>query len=248
MKIKNSLLIILFFLGIGLNAQNKDSIKISDLENRVKYLEEYKGNVESVYKIELDNAIKAYQKDFDSQYGDLKSLLKIILFLGLSGGLFGAYLWFYGIKKKANEQINKRIEDIVEQKREDIIELIQSQEFERKLKQTKSLLVISDNESGQKEMKKIMTKFKFKNVIYRINKSYKSLPEHDLVIINNIDGEFKQKEVNKLLEEINDEDVFFVIYTTERLESNPRLNFANSKFTLYNNIFTTLSFTETLKA
>ncbi|WP_111308027.1 NARF domain-containing protein [Confluentibacter sediminis] len=248
MKIKNNLLTVIFFLSIGLNAQNKDSIKISDLENRVKYLEEYKGNVESVYKIELDNAIKAYQKDFDSQYGDLKSLLKIILFLGLSGGLFGAYLWFYGIKKKANEQINKRIEDIVEQKREDIIKLIQSQEFERKLKQTKSLLVISDNEFGQKEMKKIMTKFKFKNVIYRINKSYKNLPEHDLVIINNIDGEFKQKEVNKLLKEIDDEDVFFVIYTTERLENNPRLNFANSKFTLYNNIFTTLSFTETFKA
>jgi len=247
MKIK-ILMIIIVLAGLSLNAQNKDSIRINTLENKVKYLEEYKGNIESVYKIELNNAIRAYEKDFDNKYDSLKNLAYIVLFLGLSSGLWGAYLWFFGIKKKANQIINKKIEDIIEQKREDIIELIQSQEFKRKLKQTKKLLVISDNDEGQKKIKKIMNKFNFKHVAYRINKSYKNLPEHDLVIINNIDGEFKQKHVNKLLEDVDDEDVFFVIYTTERLDSNARLNFANSKFTLYNNIFTTLSFTETLKA
>jgi len=248
MRIKKILIMAICMCGLIMNGQNSDSLRINDLENKVKYLEEYKSNIETVYKIELDDAIKTFEEDFESKYKDLITLFSIVLILGISSSLFGAYLWFFGIKKKANQLINNKIEDIVEQKREDIIELIKSQEFERKLKQTKKILVLSDNQDGQNDIKKIIDKFKFKNVVYRINKSYENLPEHDLVIINNIDGEFTQNEVNRLLEEINDEDIFFVIYTNKRLDHNPRLNFANSKFTLYNNIFTTLSFTETLKA
>ncbi len=248
MKVKRILIVTILLIGLGLNAQNKDATRIDNLENKIKYLEEYKSNIESVYKIELDKAIRTYDKDFNEKYDSLRNYAYILSFLVISSGLWGAYLWFFGIKKKANQQIKNKIEDIVEQKREDIIKLIRSQEFKRKLKQSKKLLVISDNDDGQKEIKKVMSKFNFKNVVYRINKSFKNLPEHDLVIINNIDGEFKQKNVNKLLDEIDDEDIFFVIYTIERLEANPRLNFANSKFTLYNNIFMTLSFTESLKA
>lgn len=45
----------------------------------------------------------------------------------------------------------------------------------------------------------------------------------------------------------SDDDICFVAYTTKTLDRNPRLNFANSKFTLYHSILTTLSFVESVK-
>src|SRR5690606_6547589 len=161
--------------------------------------------------------------------------------------LYGVYLMFWGIKKKVNRSIAEKIETIVEQKREDIIKLIQSQKFERRLKETKKIIVISENEESQEEIKSTIETFKFKNVIYRINKTFDNYPEYDLIIINNCDGEFKQEDVTDIINSAGDDDVCFVAYTTKLLDRNPKLNFANSKFTLYHNILTTLSFSEAIK-
>ena len=98
------------------------------------------------------------------------------------------------------------------------------------MKNTKKILIISSNEDSQEDIKKTMSNFKFKNLIFRINNTFKTIPEHDLIIFNNIDGEFSQSEIDKIMIAESDEEVCFVAYTTKNLERNPRLNFANSVY------------------
>lgn len=236
-----------FFMFLNMNAKEVDSAKIDNLEGRVSQLENYKMNIENVYKAEYQKSQNELTKDIDEKYKDVRNLFTMILILGIPGSLYGVYLMFWGIKKKINQSIAEKIETIVEQKREDIIKLIQSQKFERRLKESKKIIVISENEESQEEIKSTIETFKFKNVIYRINKSYDSLPEYDLIIINNCDGVFKQEDVTDIINFADNDDVCFVAYTTKQLDRNPKLNFANSKFTLYHSILTTLSFSEAIK-
>ena len=236
-----------FFSFSTMIGKEIDSTKINNLQNRVTQLENYKVNIENVYKAEFQKTHNELVKQIDDDYGNVKNLFTMILIIGVPSSLCGIFMMFLGIKKKVNQTINEKIETIVEQKREDLIKLIQSQEFERRLKETKKILVISENEAAQEEIKSTVEKFKFKNVIYRINKTFVNLPEYDLGIINNCDGEFNQEDVNEIINYSDDEDVCFVAYTTKQLERNPKLNFANSKFTLYHNILNTLSFSETIR-
>lgn len=247
MKKINLLVLLALFTFLTINAKESDSTRIANLETKVGQLEDYKINIENVYKAEYQKSQNDLAKDIDEKYKDVRNLFAMILILGIPSSLYGIYLIFWGIKKKVNQSISEKIETIVEQKREDIIKLIQSQKFERRLKETKKIIVISENEESQEEIKNTIETFKFKNVIYRINKSYDSLPEYDLIIINNCDGEFKQEDVTDIIDSADNDDVCFVGYTTKQLDRNPKLNFANSKFTLYHNILTTLSFSEAIK-
>lgn len=221
--------------------------KTIELEKRISYLEEYKSNIDNLSKIEIQNAKDELKKELDDKYEDVEILLKLILILGIPTTLWGFYMALWGIKKKVQKLIDDKIETIVEQKREEIIKLVSNQEFETSLKNTKKIVVISPTEDAQDEVKKTMSNFKFKNLIFRINNTTSIIPEHDLIIFNNIDGEFSQTEIDNIMAEESDEDVCFVAYTTKTLDRNPRLNFANSKFTLYHSILTTLSFVESIK-
>lgn len=246
---KLKLIAIIFTLMIQSNmlfAENTTD-KTIELEKRISYLEAYKSNIDNLSKIEIQNAKNELKKELDDKYEDVGNLLKLILILGIPTTLWGFYMAIWGIKKKVQKLIDEKIETIVEQKREEIIKLVSNQEFETSLKNTKKIVVISPTEDAQDEVKKTMSNFKFKHLIYRINNTTAIIPEHDLIIFNNIDGEFSQTEIDKIMAEESDEDVCFVAYTTKNLDRNSRLNFANSKFTLYHSILTTLSFVESIK-
>lgn len=228
-------------------SQNQTNTNSSDFEKRLSNLENYKENINTVSKIEVQAAKEELKKEFDSDYKNVRNLLALILGLGLPTTLYAVYMMYWGFSKKMKNIINEKIETIVEHKREEIIKLINNQEFEKNLKNNKKLLVISENEDAQDEIKRMMSNFKFKNLTFRINKSFQNMPEHDLIIFNNCDDSLTQQDINEFMDSIDDEDTYFVAYTSKQLERNPRLNFANSKFTLYHNILTTLSFVETLK-
>jgi hypothetical protein len=246
---KVKIVVMLFFVMIhcdilfAVNAPDKTI----ELEKRISYLEEYKSNIDNLSKIEIQNAKDEIKKELDSKYEDVENLLKLILILGIPTTLWGFYMTIWGIKRKVQKLIDDKIETIVEQKREEIIKLVSNQEFETSLKNTKKIIVISPTEDAQDEVKKTMSNFKFKHLIYRINNTTGTIPEHDLIIFNNIDGEFSQTEIDSIMSEESDEDVCFVAYTSKNLDRNPRLNFANSKFTLYHSILSTLSFVESIR-
>ncbi len=227
-------------------AQN-DSAKIASVEQRLRYLEDYKANIDNYSKVETHKAVEAAKMQIDDEYKNVRNIFLIILGLGIPATLYGIYMMFWGMNKKIKTAINERIETIVEQKREEIIKLVSNQEFETRLKAQKKILVISANESSQEEVKHTMSKFKFKNVIYRVNGSFDEFPDHDLIVFNNADGDLSQQNIKDIITSNTDEDACFVAYTTKQLDRNPRLNFANSKFTLYHSLLTTLSYVESIK-
>jgi hypothetical protein len=246
---KVKIVVVMFFVIIQcdlLFAVNTPD-KTIELEKRISYLEEYKSNIDNLSKIEIQNAKDELKKELDDKYEDVENLLKLILILGIPTTLWGFYMAVWGIKKKVQKLIDDKIETIVEQKREEIIKLVSNQEFETSIKNTKKIVVISPTEDAQDEVKKTMSNFKFKNLIFRINNTFNEIPEHDLIVFNNIDGDFLQTEINDIMSEESDDDICFVAYTTKTLDRNPRLNFANSKFTLYHSILITLSFVESIK-
>ena len=100
---------------------------------------------------------------------------------------------FWGVNKRIKKAIDDKITTIVEEKREDIIKLIKNQSFDRILKETKKILIISKTEDSQNNIKKIVLGMGFKNLIFRQLNTTRNIPENDLVVFNNIDGNFSQK-------------------------------------------------------
>lgn len=224
-----------------------DSIRFKELETKVQLIEDYKSNIEQYSKVELEKHKSELKKSFDDDYKNVRNLFALILIIGIPSTLYGVYIMYWGVNKKIKKAIEDKIEKIVELKREDIIKLINNQAFDRKIKETKHILIISETEEAQEEIRSTMANMGFKNLIYRLTGSTSTWPENDLVVINNIDGEFSQDKINRIIADNEDEDICFVAYTSKLIERNPRMNFANSKFTLYHSILTTLAFTTSLK-
>lgn len=220
-----------------------DSLRLKNLEMKVNLMEEYKSNIEQYSKIQLERNKDELKNETEKVF----IILAILSIIGLPSTIYTIYMMFWGVNKRIKRAIDDKITTIVEEKREDIIKLIKNQSFDRILKETKKILIISKTEDSQNNIKKIVLGMGFKNLIFRQLNTTRNIPENDLVVFNNIDGNFSQNEIDKIVKSDKREDSCFVAYTLKQLDRNPRMNFANSKFTLYNAILTTLTFMNTIE-
>lgn len=235
--------LILSLLTFSFVFSQVDSLRLKKLEMKVNLIEEYKSNIEQYSRIQLE-------KDKDELKKETKNvsiILTIFLIIGAPSTIYTIYMMFWGVNKRIKKAIDDKITNIVEEKREDIIKLIKNQAFDRILKETKKILIISKTEDSQKNIKKVVSGMGFNNLIFRQLNTMKNIPENDLLVFNNIDGSFSQNEIDKIVKSDEREDSCFVAYTLKQLDRNPRMNFANSKFTLYNAILTTLTFMNTIE-
>lgn len=225
--------------------------KLDTLETRIVTLENYKDNLEQLYTIKAENLKKYIDDTVDNKVEEIDESMKILkwlLFIGFPATILGLIGVYYSGVKKARKMIVDRIETIVEHKREDLIKLIETQEFDTKLKNTKKLLVLSSNETASENVKRIFSKLKFKTVHFRVVTQYVTYTDYDLVIFNDSDGLFNQAVIDDYIANTPDEDISFVAFTIKSLTRHPRINFSNSPFTLYHSILSTLKYTEILKA
>ncbi len=243
---KNSLLTLIIFISSSAFGQI-DSIRFKELETKVQLIEDYKSNIDQYSKVELEKHKSELKKNFDADYENVRNLFALILIIGIPSTLYGIYVMLWGVNKKIKKAIEEKIEKIVELKREDIIKLINNQAFDRKIKETRKILIISETEEAQEEIRSTTANMGFKNLIFRLTSSSTTWPDNDLIVINNIDGEFSQDKINEIIQDNKDEDSCFVAYTSRQIERNPRMNFANSKYTLYHSILTTLAFTISIR-
>ncbi|MBS1530227.1 MAG: hypothetical protein JSU01_07965 [Bacteroidetes bacterium] len=213
----------------------------------MKNLEDYKSNIDNLSKAQSENLKKYVDEEIKkgmAQVDDAKKMIAWVLFLGLPVTLVAIIGLYFTALKKAKKFVIDKIETIVEGKREEIIRLIETEAFDTKLRNTKQLLVISGDEDAQESLKKFMVKLKFKHVTYRIAGTFSDVPEHDLMIFNTPDGNLSQETIDKFMNQTEDEDTCYVAFTTKQLNRDPRLNFSNSRYTLYHNILSTLKFSE----
>jgi hypothetical protein len=242
-------IVFVFCLMIAYTGQGQQS-KIDSLEKRISNLEDYQSNLEKLYQInsatlkqDINAAVEEKVKDID----EAKRVLNWLLWLGIPGTLAGLAIAYWRAVKKARNMITDRIERIVEHKREDFIKLIETQEFDSKLKRIKKLVVLSPNEDANQKIKALFDKFKFQEVRFRVIDQYALIENYDLLVFNDYDGSFEQAIIDQYLANIPDEDVSFVAYTTKNLTRNIRINFSNSPYTLYHNVLSTLKYSEILK-
>lgn len=224
--------------------------KLDTLETRIATLENYKDNLDQLYTINAEKLKKDIDDTVDKKVEDIdeaKRILKWLLLIGIPATILGLLAVYFGAVKKARKIIVDRIETIVEHKREDLIKLIETQEFDTKLKNTKKLLVLSANDAANDKVKETFSKLKFKTVNFRVVTQYTAYTDYDLIIFNDFDGLFSQAVIDDYIANTPDEDVSFVAFTTKNLTRNPRINFSNSPFTLYHSILSTLKYTEILK-
>lgn len=221
-----------------------------DLNSRVARLEDYKANIDNLSKIQAENLKKYVDDEIKKQMEDVeesKTTLKLLVNFGIPGTVISLIIVFVTSITFCRKLINKKIEDIVEQKRDSIIRLIETEAFDQKLLNNKQLLVISSSEETEEQMKKFLRKLKFKKVKYRRIDDLDNLPDYDLMIFNTPDGGIPQATIDELINRSQDEDDCYVAYTNAQLRRDPKLNFSNSSFTLYHNILTTLKYAELIK-
>lgn len=250
MCIKLAFLFLLFFcivIDSNLNAQQGNT---SQIIKRIEILEESKSNFEGRYQLyaeKLKNEVDQRIEDKTAELNDANKTLKYILFLGVPATLLSIIGAYYLAINTAKKFVIKKIEDIVEHKREEIIRLIETQEFDTRLKKTKKLLVLSPDEESQNKIKPFFVKVKFQHVIYRVVTTHAELPEHDLIIFNDFSSPFEQNIIDIYLNNAEEDEVSFVAFTQRQLRRDNRMNFSNSKFTLYHSILSTLKYAEILK-
>lgn len=237
--------IALFFINVkGSTAKERQPI---NLEERVKQLENYKANIDNLSKIQSENLKKnvdaEVKKALDS-IDEAKKTLNLLVYIGIPGTVISLIVVFFGAVKYAKKLIMDKIVKVVEGNREEILRVIETEAFDNKLKKNKELLVISGSEDSQNNLKGFMEKLKFDKVTYRIINTFNEIPDHDLMIFNNFDGALSQDAINTLMQNTDDEDVCYVAFTNVQLERNPRLNFSNSRYTLYHSILSTLKYSD----
>ncbi|MEJ5102386.1 NARF domain-containing protein [Chryseobacterium sp. MYb328] len=235
--------LILLFFPIFFFAKN-DTLTLTTLNQRLSNLEEYKENIDKTAKIDYDNSIKEFKKDTEETSKSLFWLIGGLTVVAIAALGVNLYNLLWGINKKINKKITDKIETIVEQKREDIISIIKDEEYEKKLKNNKKILVISSSREAEEQIKNTFSKMGFKNIIFRVKDNFTNIPDNDIIIFNNMGTELGQSYIDTIVTQINDNEKCYIGYTVHNLERHEQFNFANSRFTLYHQILNTLKFSD----
>ena len=264
MKLK--ILIIFFLTSIVIYGQNSksNSIEINKLNNRIEILEGQKENINKQSEL-LEKDFEIKKKDLNSEFlankieidQDLSGIRNLLYTLGI--GVLGLLLgyWFYFksfINRKAEEisenKINDIVSNIVETNKDKIVNLIKSQNLELLLKEKSHLLVIVENEIDKEFLSTFFKEVNIKNVTYSIGNEY-TKPTSDINLVIFDDHRFTKTNhtlFNEYLEKSNNNDLLFIFFG-DRFNAIDRekVNFANSKFTLYNQIMNSLKYNELRK-
>ena len=240
---KFNLLLMLLIFPLFLFAKN-DTLSLSSINKRLSNVEEYKENIDRTAKIDYDNSIKEFKKETEETSKSLFWLIGGLTVVAIAALGVNLYNLLWGINKKINKKITDKIETIVEQKREDIISIIKDEEYERKLKSNKKVLVISSSRESEEQVKNTFSNMGFKNVLFRVKDSFTTIPDNDIIVFNNINAELEQSYINEIVNQINDEEKCYIGYTIQNLDRHEQFNFANSRFTLYHQILNTLKFSD----
>jgi hypothetical protein len=233
----------------AIHAQAKhDSISLPE---RVSRLEDYKADLKLQYDNNAGKLEAEIKRGYDEKLEKIDESMRLLKILGYGGlpvtiiGLLTIY--FSGIRK-ARKFVVDKIENVVEHNRSSIISIIESEEYDTKLRGMKKLLVLSPNQESEEKIKLLFTKFRFKQVKYRVVEAYQEFNDFDLIIFNNESRDMSGELIKEYLTNNLDDDAAFVAYTTINLDRDPRLNFSNSPFTLYHSILSTLKYSSHIRA
>ncbi|AKD02120.1 NARF domain-containing protein [Pontibacter korlensis] len=257
------LFVVLVMMCFSVHAKEPNT----SIENRVQQLETY--NQEIIQK-KVDNLEKEVhlklqenQQEIDIQLTEKKNeiddKLTLLNTVAVVGGLLLAlgiggliYQFFWGMKKLAENTLKEKLQTYLFENTQSMMELVNSHRVESKVKKEKLVRVVSGSDDETNLMKTLLKRMGFKNIECTTVDIYIPFPPSDLLIFCNIRKNLDTETIVSYLEESNAEDVF--VYYGGRLELpqdkshfSERLNYANSRFTVYHQIVNTLIFKDILQ-
>lgn len=246
----NACLILLLLLISFSHLSIAQATSVDSLKKRIIEVEEAEKHRDRV----LDDAIAKYNRNVETvtkdaleEINQAKKTIDWVLKLGIPLTLLafgGAIYKAYDFLKKYFE---KRVSETIDQKWLTLQSMMLSQDNDNRLREQKKVLFLSVNDSSNTVIRNQVVKMRFKHTTFRIVNGYEATPAADLIVFNDINGDFPSDLIREYVTNCP-ADVHFVIYTNRRAESYDRTNFANSKYTLFNSVLGTLKYSEILNS
>lgn len=255
----------LFAITFSLVAQTpkSNSTQIENLNKRIEILEGQKENLNKQSDI-LQQDFDLKKQNLDTQFSenkieidkDLSGLRNLMYTLG--AGVLGLLLLYFGyirsfIKKKSEEIAEKKIAEVigsvVEKNKDKIVNIIESQDIELKVKKENKLLIISETDEDKEFISKFFKEAGISNFDFADSANYNAISnEIDLVVFDDRRATNKFHDLfNEYLEKSNENTLFIFFGDRFNAAKRDNINYANSKYTLYNQIINSLKFKEVMK-
>jgi len=248
--LKNTILIyfIFIFIPIHLYSQTEEQ-SLDELSDRIEKVEGFQdvinGKFENKSK-ELDLQFKDLSASLEDEYRILKNLRNVgipLTILGLIAAILGL---IKTTKRIAQTKIEEQYEQLFNEDKNRLIEIIDNQNEEHDIKNNRKILVLSTPKEDKTFLKKFFREFKFQKVDFKSVENDENIGKYDLIFINDENGDFQFEFIDSFFENSPKDTVLFYFNTTKKFYNNAkvsdRLNFANSKTQIYGNLINLLKY------
>ena len=232
---------------------------VQQLKQRIQILEDQKGNLEKqseLLKLDYDSKIKEFETRFGSFKLEVEQENSFIswLLIALAIGVVGFFLYSFSYFKKfikdqaelqASKMVEKKVATIVQDKREQLISLIRSQEVETRLKNNSKLLVLAETEEDGDYLVNFFEQAGIHNIDFRYSDEFQEISKtYDLIIFDDHRGtNLRHPLFREYIDRLSDTNMLYIFFGKYfEVEKREMVNYANSKFTLYNQIINSLKF------
>jgi hypothetical protein len=240
------MLFMLFCFNVLAEKQNIDT-NISKFENRIEILEGQKENLEDNYS----NKIESLNIKYDQSISNLNNKLYWCISIGIATIILiigGCIKIYRSALKFAQKEIEKRLTNLLKDNENNIRKLINSMEIDNRIKNNKSILVLCRTIENKDYCQKLFDEFDFKHVNTKLIENYKELTGYDLKVIDNHSNKFSNELIEEFINKSSERELFlyFGEYNPKLKKHHDKINFANTKFTLYTNLINLLKFSEAI--
>lgn len=246
MKNKISMLILtsLFFFTLTSFTLN-DSVKIQDLDFRIKKIEEFRA-------ID-DKKFENKSKELDLKLEEYKQQKTLVDWIALSlGGLTIVSLWglWQRAKSIAEKKIEEKFESLLSDKKLQLINIIDSHDKETNLKKDNTIYIIASNNSNTDFLLEFFKKLGFSKTVLRKVSQYEKIEEHIkydiLFLFRDETNEPLSDEVSKQYIEDSRNDAIIFNFGKNIQLSNGKSRFSSASFwsQLYGNLISALKYQE----
>lgn len=248
---------------------DKTQQQIDNLNQKIEHLEHQKDNLDTqtdllnkqleMIEADLQNSFTAKSLEIDKKNLEIEKHFKTswaVIFFGILGGVAGLFAIFFSLRKyienqamqMASKKVTEDISELIEVNKNQLEQLIDTHNLEKKLRKEKHILAIVETEQDKKGLEDFFKDVGIDRVSYRVNEPYSPPEPHiDLVLFRDTRDKNNYQEIHdffkKYIENSARDNLLFIYYGSNQLDySKEYVNFANSKFTLYNQIINSLTY------
>ncbi|HHM20530.1 MAG TPA: hypothetical protein ENJ20_00780 [Bacteroidetes bacterium] len=168
------------------------------------------------------------------------------------GAVISAITKYRSIEKKVGKKLKKKFDNIITEKKGDILALIDQQSREKQFVKNKKILVLTAKNGDDVFLRKFFKTmgFPIDNVNYEKVEEYEAINGYDLIFANNENDDLNFELISSYFENSSPKTVLFYFGFNRFTSNNPkikdRLSFANAKTQIYGNLINLFKYQDIL--